>query len=65
MGKIVNCRIGSLENPAASLIRFLNVNCRIGSLEISRYMEAGVEKVNCRIGSLENIVRWIINSKRS
>ena len=29
----VNCRIGSLEILAVTLVQLLRVNCRIGSLE--------------------------------
>ena len=50
---LVNCRIGSLENPRRRAYYTLNVNCRIGSLEKMNTPAPDVSEVNCRIGSLE------------
>ena len=55
--KIVNCRIGSLENVLYTGIQLVTVNCRIGSLENQSRYNANLEPVNCRIGSLETPVQ--------
>ena len=53
MGKIVNCRIGSLEKAQMLRSQIPEVNCRIGSLESPRLFVTAQAVVNCRIGSLE------------
>ena len=53
MGKIVNCRIGSLEISRYMEAGVEKVNCRIGSLEINSRIRGQNNYVNCRIGSLE------------
>ena len=49
----VTCRIGSLENKNAAVMKYIQVTCRIGSLENFNASSYVVPPVTCRIGSLE------------
>ena len=53
LGKLVTCRIGSLEIIVRLVKKFTFVTCRIGSLEKRRMAADGFADVTCRIGSLE------------
>ena len=65
---VVDCRIGSLENPLFNFFQGPCVDCRIGSLETSLRAHDNHLSVDCRIGSLENgnpsCMRWrIVNCR--
>ena len=54
MGKIVICRIGSLEKRQNNGNLCGRVICRIGSLEKYAFLKRRSPVVICRIGSLES-----------
>ena len=63
MGKIVNCRVGSLEKTVLPYDSKPQVNCRVGSLEKDEPLYRSELDVNCRVGSLETKTLGSIRSE--